>query len=479
MNNQQKNNNNSTLLFHDYETWGVNPKLDFPVQFAAIRTDEHLDIIGEPINFYCQIANDYLPNPHAALVTGITPQKSLNVGLLETQFAEKIFSIMSTPSTCVVGYNSLNFDDEVTRNLFYRNFLPVYDREFLHQNSRWDIIDLVRATYVLRPDSLEWCYNEEDLPSFKLELLANINDIKHESAHDALSDVYATIALAKKIKSNEPRLFDYYFSLRNKHEVARRIDLNTLAPILYISGVISSRQGCATWILPICYHPENKNFMVALDLSKPLDPLMNEAPEDILKFQYSAGKSLEKSGLLNVKLNKCPFIAPAKMLNPKRAEEIGLDRELCLRNFQQIQQSSQLLEKIKLAYQHIPEIERSTDNVDEMLYARDFPSVEDKKNMSVVRGSAEPRYSELLPLFEDIFYQRQLFRFIGRNYPSNFDEHDLKRWQEFRRERISKGLGCIGLEEYLSLIESLAQTNANHPKKVEILRSLYDYAQHI
>ena len=51
------------FLFHDYETFGTHPALDRPAQFAAIRTDNDFNIIGEPEVFYCKPADDYLPQP--------------------------------------------------------------------------------------------------------------------------------------------------------------------------------------------------------------------------------------------------------------------------------------------------------------------------------------------------------------------------------------------------------------------------------
>ncbi|RWX51939.1 Exonuclease, partial [Candidatus Electrothrix marina] len=49
-----------TLLWHDYETWGVDPRRDRPAQFAALRTDSELEEVGEPIMLYCRPADDFL-----------------------------------------------------------------------------------------------------------------------------------------------------------------------------------------------------------------------------------------------------------------------------------------------------------------------------------------------------------------------------------------------------------------------------------
>ncbi|GBL03061.1 exodeoxyribonuclease I [Glaciecola sp. KUL10] len=213
--------NNATFLFHDYETWGVDPRFDFPCQFAAIRTDENLEIIGKPISYYCQIPNDYLPHPEACLVTGITPQQSLRDGLIEAEFAAKINRLMSQANTCTLGYNSIKFDDEVSRHLFYRNFFDPYAREYSNQNSRWDLIDLARACYALRPDGLVWPKKDNGTPSFKLEELSKANGIEHQDAHDAISDVKATIEFAKRLKEAQPKLFDYYYDLRKKQRLTR------------------------------------------------------------------------------------------------------------------------------------------------------------------------------------------------------------------------------------------------------------------
>lgn len=104
-----------SFYFYDFETWGADPKKDRPAQFAGIRTDSELNIIGEPDMWYCQLANDYLPHPQAALITGLTPQLCNKKGLVETEFMQRILQVFSTPNTCVLGYNSLRFDDEVTR----------------------------------------------------------------------------------------------------------------------------------------------------------------------------------------------------------------------------------------------------------------------------------------------------------------------------------------------------------------------------
>lgn len=214
-----------TFLFHDYETFGTHPALDRPAQFASIRTDSDFNIIGEPEVFYCKPADDYLPQPGAVLITGITPQEARDKGENEADFARRIHSLFTVPKTCVVGYNNVRFDDEVTRNILYRNFYDPYAWSWQHDNSRWDLLDVMRACYALRPEGINWPENDDGLPSFRLEHLTKANGIEHANAHDAMADVYATIAMAQLVKSRQPRLFDYLYTHRNKHKLAALIDV--------------------------------------------------------------------------------------------------------------------------------------------------------------------------------------------------------------------------------------------------------------
>jgi hypothetical protein len=73
-----------SFLWHDYETFGAVPRRDRPAQFAAIRTDADLNEIGDELMLYCQPAPDFLPDPQACLITGITPQTVWNKAFRNT-----------------------------------------------------------------------------------------------------------------------------------------------------------------------------------------------------------------------------------------------------------------------------------------------------------------------------------------------------------------------------------------------------------
>ena len=233
-----------TFLWHDYETFGLNTRRDRPAQFAGIRTDAELNEIGEPLMIYCQPANDYLPDPESCVLTGITPQHCLQHGVPEHAFAAQIEQVLAQPGTIGVGYNTIRFDDEVTRHLFWRNLIDPYGREWQNECGRWDLLDVVRMAYALRPDGIVWPVKEDGKPSFKLEDLARANGLLHETAHDALSDVRATIALARLVRTAQPKLFDFCLGLHKKTRVLAELGLPATPqmsrPFLHVSGMFSA-----------------------------------------------------------------------------------------------------------------------------------------------------------------------------------------------------------------------------------------------
>lgn len=246
-----------TFYVHDYETFGISPAYDRPAQFAGIRTDEDFNIIADPQVVYCKPADDYLPDPDAVMITGITPQEAQSKGVPEAEFSQQIHEQFSHPNTCIIGYNNVRFDDEVSRNLFYRNFFDPYAYSWQQGNSRWDLLDVMRACYALRPDGIEWPLNEDGLPSFRLEHLTKANGVEHSHAHDAMSDVYATIAMAKLVKQAQPKLFNYLYQHRAKRKIATLIDIVDMTPLVHVSGMFGAQRGNTSWVSPLALRPRN------------------------------------------------------------------------------------------------------------------------------------------------------------------------------------------------------------------------------
>ena len=473
-----------TLMWHDYETWGISPKYDKPSQFAGIRTDLDLNIIGEPEMFYCQPPADYLPNPEAALVTGITPQKALKEGLSEAEFSARIQALFTVPNTCVAGYNSIRFDDEVSRYLFYRNFYDPYAREWQNGNSRWDIIDMVRACYALRPEGIEWPTVERDgeqVVSFRLELLTKANGISHEAAHDAMSDVYATIAMAKLIKEKQPKLYHYLFNLRNKKKVAELLDVYNMTPVVHTSSRISSQHGCTSWFAPISYHPTNKNAVIAVDLAQSPQPLIDLSAAEIKARLYTRRDELAEDELpISVKLihtNKCPALSPAKTLLPENAERLAIPRETCLANLALLKQHLEVRDKLVDVFA-TDENEFEAQDAEYSLYGGNFFSHADKAQMDILHQLSPEQLASHPFTFQDERLPVLLFRFRARNYPHTLTSEEQMKWQQYCRDKIqSGGKGLLSADEYMLKLENLAHEHESNESKMSVLKALYHYIQ--
>ncbi|WP_372941382.1 exodeoxyribonuclease I [Shewanella sp.] len=462
-----------SLFWHDYETFGANPAKDRPSQFAGIRTDLELNIISEPETFYCKQAPDYLPSPEAILITGITPQLANMKGVPEAEFMRRINNLFSQPNTCVVGYNSLRFDDEVSRYGFYRNFIDPYGREWQNGNSRWDIIDLVRACYAFRPEGINWPLKEDGTPSFKLELLTQANGLSHEKAHDAMSDVYATIAMAKLIKEKQPKLYDYYFNLRRKQAVADHIDVLKMQPLVHVSSKISAAQGCTTLIAPVAYHPTNKNAVICINLAMDISPLLELTAQEISDRMYTPRHELTENELAiplkQIHLNKCPFIGPAKLLDDEVATKLQFDKDFAREQYKRLRNHPELREKLNQVFELESDRKPITDP-DLMLYSGGFFSHADKTKMDIICHT-EPRNLAALDLqFDDPRINEMLFRFRARNYPETLSDNESRRWREFCQQRLSDA-------DYVINLENLVEETSENEHKQKLLKALYQYLQ--
>ncbi|WOH38269.1 exodeoxyribonuclease I [Thalassotalea fonticola] len=475
------NNETASIFWHDYETWGVSPKLDKPSQFAGIRTDLDLNIIGEPEMFYCQPAVDYLPNPGAALVTGITPQKTQREGLTEAEFAARIHSLFSVPNTCVAGYNSVRFDDEVSRYLFYRNFYDPYEREYKNGNSRWDIIDMARLCYALAPEGINWPVNDEGRVSFRLELLTAENGISHEAAHDAMSDVYATIALAKLIKEKQPKLYNFVFNIRSKQEVTKHINLFEMTPFLHTSSKISPEQRNTSWYMPMDVDPTNKNAISCIDLSKDISPILELDSDTIKERLYTRHDELKELGQLpipvkQVHINKCPIVAPAKTLTPERAALIGIDREQCLKNWKILKENAEAV-KDKLALVFSKDYGESKDDAEHALYSGGFFSYADKDKMDMLKKLPPEQLATYPFNFSDPRLDTLLFRYRARNYPMTLSVEEQQKWQQYCQDKLTSNANGLTIDEYMIEIENFAHQYEEDKQKMSVLKALYDYVQ--
>jgi len=472
-----------TFLWHDYETFGANTRSTRPAQFAAIRTDADLNPLGEPVMLYCQPANDFLPEPEACLITGITPQECLEKGIPEHQFAAQIEQLLSFPGTVGVGYNTIRFDDEITRFMFWRSLIDPYAREWQNDCGRWDILDVVRTAYALRPDGITWPTKPDGKPSFKLTDLTAANGLVHESAHDALSDVRATIALARLVKTAQPRLFDFCFGLHKKDRVLAELGLPTTQanakPFWHISGMFAPERGCLALMWPLAMHPGNKNELLAWDLSQDPTELasLNAAQIQQRLFTRSADlpEGVSRLPIKSVHLNKSPMVmSNLKVLSAPMAQRWGIDVPAQLENAVKARDLPDMSAIWAEVFKREPG--RPVD-VDEDLYGG-FISNADRRRLNDLRSSPPEQLAKARPAFEDTRLSELLWRYRARNFPASLTVEEAAAWEAHRAARLLEGEGgALTLTALFDQLDRLAETADERGE--EVLGALYDYAESI
>ncbi|MBN2651373.1 MAG: exodeoxyribonuclease I [Spirochaetales bacterium] len=480
---------NTTIFWYDLETFGKDPLFDRVAQFAGVRTDLELNIIGDPLVLYCKISPDYIPDPLACFITGITPQETLEKGLNEYDFIKRINDEFSVPDTTVAGYNNIKFDDEFIRNLLFRNFFDPYRREYENNNARWDLLDLVRATHDLRPDGINWYYNEAGAPSFKLDKLSILNGIEHDNAHDALADVYATIEIARLIKQTNENLFNYHFSNRYKSNVKQKIDFYNKVPFFYTSSFLSNGKGCSSILVPLTTDQVNKNNIICFDLSNDPQPIIDNSVADLKRMVFSSESDLkalklERVRFQTVSINKAPFIGPANILKDEEAARIGLNLPLCREHYKKIKNNKDLIFKVTSVFSNDKGAGAPlAEDPDFSIYSGGFITDSDRQRLEFIHQNIEEPEKILTTSikYDDSRLYEMQWRFVCRNFPHVLSGDEAYRWRSFCASRVLMPPKdrTVDFHFYMRKLDEYQNDKEASPEKLEIIRKLKLYGKKI
>jgi exodeoxyribonuclease-1 len=468
-----------SFFWHDYETFGRVPRRDRPSQFAGIRTDAELNEIGPPLELFCQPAPDTLPDPEACLLTGILPQQCLERGVPEHRFAAEIEQALAQPGTVGVGYNSIRFDDEVTRHLFWRNLMDPYAREWQNECGRWDLLDVVRCTWALRPEGITWPKHDDGRPSFKLEHLTVANGITHEAAHDAVSDVRATIALARLVRQHNPRLWDFCLKLRKKENVLA--EMGAGRPFWHLSGMYPVERGCLALVWPLAPHPTNKNELIVWDLSHDPAELLTLRADAVRERMFTKQDALPEGvtrlPIKTIHINKSPIvIGNLKTLSPELRERYGFDMDAALAHAQTLGERGATLAGLWPDVFMRPAPEHAPD-VDEDLYGG-FIGRDDRRLLDRIRSTPAADLSGRSWAFADERLEELVFRWRARNFPTTLTDTEQERWQTLCSERLHHGAGGgLTLSDFFEQLDRLNEDADERGQ--DLLSALYDYAEGI
>ncbi len=454
-----------TFLFYDLETFGLNTRYDRIAEVAAVRTDSSLNIIAPPILMYSKLSPDYLPVPESCLVTHITPDEVNEKGLAEAEVIKRLRDEMIVPNTITLGYNTIQFDDECVRNALYRNLYDPYEREYINSCSRWDIINLVRATKDLRPEGI--IFNKttsEGFTSFKLTDLTEENNIEQTGAHDALVDVYATINLARLIKTKQPKLFEWALSHRGKDKVREVIDSTKKTPFLHTSGKFASPSGSTRPLLPLFY--ANKNDVYCFDLTYPIPSCVNL-------------ENYPESGIYRLSINKCPFVSPLSTLTAEAEKRLGFTKKEVLDKAKKVIESN-----FFKAEDFTKEYDSPSPDIDpDLSIYGSFLSRDDKKKLEKIQ-SLSPReklMGEKTTPFDNPKYHKLVWRHVARNWPEVLNDKEKVQWRNWCAQRLLSPpvKEAQSVDDYLYTCNELLNSLNTDGEDKKTLLSLIEYAENL
>lgn len=468
----------STFFFYDLETSGFNPRTDRIMQFAGQRTDMNLKIVGDPINVLIRLGDDIIPSPEAILVTGITPQKTRLEGLSEAEFIKLFNEEISVPNTIFVGFNSIRFDDEFMRFINWRNYNDAYEWQWKDGRSRWDLLDVVRLTRALRPNGIKWPVDSKGNSANRLELLASINKLKHESAHDALSDVYATIELAKLIKQKQPKLFEYMLDLRDKNKIAALVGSGE--PFVYSSGKYDAQFEKTTVALKLANHPK-KNGALVWDLRYNPEEFAELSAEQIVqKWQYNPEQPDIKFPLKTLLYNRCPAIAPINVLDKDSQKRLKIELSKIKQNQKNLNKNrNKLTDAINKALEILDKKQQkqllSDERTAETQLYDSFVADNDKKLANEITKMSSEEIANYSPNFKDARLNNLFLPYKARNYPKTLSENEQKKWEENKLNKLLNSENS--LKKYFDKINDLSEIYSRDQQKLYLLEELKLYGE--
>lgn len=488
-----------TFFWYDYETFGLSQRKDLPAQFAGVRTNADLERIEPSVTMYMKPSMDTLPSPTSVLLTKILPQKCNKDGVTERRFAAKIWEAFNTPNTISIGYNTLGFDNQVTRFLFWRNFRSAYTHEWKNGCQIWDLFPVICAYWSMRGQGIRWpewknldpqkydIRNKEGI-CFKLEALTRANGLSHRHAHDAFSDVQATIALAKLLKKANPRFWDWALANRTKRAVVKTVEAG---PFLWFAPIFGQATGFVRAVVAIGRDPKNRNAVWTWDLMHDPEELLSLSAED---WQRRMGRKEdllegeERLPIHSLRVNASPIVInQMKALPQERAVLFGIDRARIQANYQKF---LSMQEEIRSALLHALETrqmaqkERHQDDEirpEEMLYDMDFDRLRaDEHAMQRVSVMSLEALANRNIHFHNPRLSLMLFHYRARNDRSLLTPREKKVWRQYCYARLVKGYrGARTFHAFNDELDCLVRQYNDREDLMRFLETLYDWGDYV
>jgi exodeoxyribonuclease-1 len=297
------------------------------------------------------------------------------------------------------------------------------------------------------------------------------------AAHDALSDVTATIAMAKLIKQKQPRLFDYVVNNRRKKAIVEMLNLQERKPFFHISGMLDKEHMYGAVMMPLAKHPTQSNGIICFDLSADPEVLIDLNAEEIQRRVFTSTADLPEGTaripLKVVHINKAPVVTTHKLIDEKAADRLKINMQDCMENWHRLN-GVNLQTKLQqvFAERDFP----AKAEAEQQLYQGFLPD-SDKGLLDEVRRASVDDFKAHSFHFADKRYNQMLFSYRARYFESSLTDDERKIWQESCRWRLTdESSGYLTLQQQATEIDELLADTSLGADKRAVLQSLKEWA---
>jgi exodeoxyribonuclease I len=414
-----------TYIFYDTETTGKRTAFDQILQFAAIKTDDELNVV-ETLNIRCRLLPYIVPSPGALLVTGATIADITTCPLSHFEMTRQVHAKMhrwSEGGAIFVGWNSMKFDETLMRQAYYQTLLPVYQTN-TNGNGRADVMRMAQIAAACTPNVLAVPLTAEGKRTFKLVLMAAANDVVLENAHDALADTSATLGVARLIKQRAPALWDALIANARKSAPLRLLQSE---PLVLLSEYFGNPFNYI--VAPIAANSGNANEWALFDLQFDPKLYLDASDADLHEAIDGTTKVIRR-----VSINAQPGLLPIDYA-PDDVQGGRQSLETYQARAQAIRGNSEFRRRISRLVVARYEDQVEPANVEQRIYCR-FPSNADQTRMHLFHAQGWEDRIGIVQEIEDERYRQIGQRIIATERPDLLTETQRQRWKSWRRERF-------------------------------------------
>jgi exodeoxyribonuclease-1 len=252
-----------------------------------------------------------------------------------------------------------------------------------------------------------------------------------------------------------------------------------LQPVVHVSGRFAGSRHYLAPVLPLAWHPRNRNALIVCDLQADVQPLLELDAETLRRRLYTRRDELGEGELpVPLKLlhiNKCPVVAPLKVLREQDLVRLQLDLAECERQAELLRQA-QAVWQAKLADIYASDDFAALDDPEQQLYSG-FLGDRDKRLCEQVRAASAEQLARDHWAFADARLDELLFRYRARNFPSSLAGEELVRWREFCRQRLSdSSMGAPNtLDNFAQALQE--EWSLASPAQQQVLQAWREHAQ--